>query len=193
QKLAIQLLDDPAPSVASDAARTLQQFGSSQTEKALFLRLEKFHEQWKDKPDELLNPHQKPIVFESESGLEQTLVQAIENGHAWFADAATIHRLKDLSSPSMQNSLDGAFEIVAKGEFTLDMSWWPKDGLKYTLGWYSGDGMSRFKEKLAQFPAGSHFRMVTTKAQEEAHQAEFAEAQRVASENGMTIEILPPR
>lgn len=193
QKLAIQLLDDPAPSVASDAAKVLQQYGSSQAEKALFLRLEKFHEQWKDKPDELLHPSQKPVVFDSESGLEQTLVQAIENGQAWFADATTIRRLKDLSSPAMQNSLDDALDILSKGEFTVDMNWWTTDELKYTLGWYSGDGMSSFKEKLAQFPSGSHFRLMTTKAQQDAHQAEFSEAQRTAAENGETLEILAPR
>jgi len=33
--------------------------------------------------------------------------------------------------------------------------------------------MERFKEKVAQFPLGSHFRMVTTKAVQAAHRAEF--------------------
>ena len=73
------------------------------------------------------------------------------------------------------------------------MRWWPEDELNYTLGWYSGEGMASFKEKLAQFPPGSHFRIVTTEAVQQAYQAEFAEARRAASENGQIIEVLPPR
>jgi hypothetical protein len=53
--------------------------------------------------------------------------------------------------------------------------------------------MTNFKEKLAQFPSGTHFRMVTTKAMQEAHHAEVEEAQRIASTNGDSIEILPQR
>ena len=193
QELAIQRLDDPAPSVASDAARVLQQYGSPQAEKALWARLEKFHEQWKDKPDELLHPSRKPDVFESEIGLEQCLVQAIEGGQAWFADAAVVEHLRDLSSPSEQDTLARGLDLLAENETSMDMSWWPDDELHYTIGWYTGKGMANFKEKLAQFPPRTHFRLVTTKATEEAHQADFEEAQRAASVNGETIEIVTPR
>ena len=81
----------------------------------------------------------------------------------------------------------------ARFDGTVDMRWWPKDELNYTLGRYSGEGMANFKGKLAQFPPGSHFRMVTPKAVQEAHQAEFAEGERAAAANGQTIEILAPR
>jgi hypothetical protein len=193
EKLAIQQLDDSAPLVASDAARTLQRWGSPAAENALWARLEKFHEQWKDKPDELLHPRPNTIVFDSDSGLEQALVQGILLGQAWFADAATIRRLKELASPARQSDLDGSLQELESGEFMLNMMWWPGDELDYTLGSYSGKGMTSFKDKLTQFPAGSHFRMVTTKAIQEAHQAEFAEAERVASAHGQTMEILAPR
>jgi hypothetical protein len=193
RKLAIQQLDDPAPSVARDATQALQHYGSSAAENALWARLEKLHQQWKDKPDELLHPRPNMFVYDRDSGLEQALVQGISLGHAWFADAATIQRLKELSSPAMQNELDGTLQMLRGGEFTLDMRWWPEDELNYTLGWYSGEGMASFKEKLAQFPPGSHFRMVTTKAVQEAYQAEFAEARRAASENGQIIEVLATR
>jgi hypothetical protein len=53
-------------------------------------------------------------------------------------------------------------------------------------------GMASFKDKLAQFPPGSHFRMSTTKAVQEAHQAEIAEGERAAAASGQTIEILAP-
>jgi hypothetical protein len=40
EKLAIQLLNDPAPAVASDAAKALQRYGSLETENALWTRLQ---------------------------------------------------------------------------------------------------------------------------------------------------------
>jgi hypothetical protein len=193
EKLAIQLLNDPAPAVASDAAKALEKYGSLETENALWTRLQGFHEQWKDKPDEMLHPRPNMIVFDKDSGLEDALVLGILHGQAWFADVAKIRRLKDLSSPAKQDELDGALQSLGSGEFTLHMQWWPQDELNYTLGWYTGEGMANFRDKLAQFPAGSHFRMVTTKAEQEAHQAEFAKAERTASENGQTIEMLAPR
>jgi len=76
----------------------------------LWARLEKFHQQWKMKPDELLHPHPNMFVYDQDSGLEQALVQGILLGQAWFADSATIRRLKELSSPAMQNELDGALK-----------------------------------------------------------------------------------
>lgn len=193
QKLAIQQLDDPQPPVASGAAKVLQEYGSPETENALWRRLEEFHEQWKGKPDEMLHPRPNMIVFDKDSGLEHALVQGILDGQAWFADAATIQRLKELSSPAMQSELDNALQMLGSGEFTMVMGWWPQDELNYTLGWYTGEGMANFKDKLAQFSAGSQFRMVTTKAEQEAHSAEFAEAKRTASENGQTIQVLAPR
>ena len=160
---------------------------------ALWARLEKFHQQWKDKPDKLLHPQPGMIVYDGESGLEQALVQGILLGQSWFADAETIRRLKDLMSPAKQNQLDGTLQMLKGGDFMLNMSWWPEDELDYTLGWYSGKGMASFKEKLAQFPPGSHFRMGTTKAVQEAHQPEFTEAEQTASANGLAIEISAPR
>ncbi len=93
----------------------------------------------------------------------------------------------------MQNQLDGALQALEAGEFMMYMSWWPQDELSFTLGSYSGAGMASFKEKLAQFPPRSHFRMVTTKAEKEAHDVEFAAAQTVASANGQIMEVLAPR
>jgi hypothetical protein len=53
--------------------------------------------------------------------------------------------------------------------------------------------MASFTEKLAQFPPGSHFRMVTTKAVQKALEGKFAAAEQAASPNGQIIEVLAPR
>ena len=120
-------------------------------------------------------------------------MEGISQGQAWFADAATLRRLKELSSPAIQGELDSALQALEGGEFALDLSWWPEDQPRFTIGWYSGKGMASFEEKLAQFPSGSHFQLITTNSQREAHRAEFAEVEKAASANGQAITIVSPR
>jgi hypothetical protein len=193
EKVAIAALDDPEPAVASDAAQALQHYGSPTAESALWARLEKFQRKWKDRPDELLHPRPNMIVYDSDSGLEEALVQGISLAQAWFADAATIRRLKDLSSLAMQRELDDTLQALSAGTFNLNLNWWPGDELSFTVGSYSGSGIGNFKEKLAQFPPGSQFRLIATKAEQKAHQAQFTEAENAATSNGQIIEVLAPR
>jgi hypothetical protein len=80
-----------------------------------------------------------------------------------------------------------------RGEFELNLSWGPEDEGSFTLGWYSGTGMADFRQKLAQFPAGSRFRMVTTRAEQELRRAEFAEVENAASANGQSVEFIAGR
>ena len=191
QSVAIASLDDPSARAASDAATALQHYGSPSAEKALWARLEMLHEKYKDHP-ELLHPQPGMIAYDYDSGLEQALVNAILDGQSWFADESTILRLKDLTSSEMQNSLNAAGPDPQK-QFQLVLRWWPEDDMNFTLGWYDGKGLSALKEKLAQFPAGSHFSMVTTKAEREAYAADFAEVEAAIAANGDTLEIESPR
>src|SRR5260370_20755376 len=84
EQIAIAALDDPSPEVVRDAAQALRKYGSAKAEAPLWVRLEKFHNQWKNRQDELhYRPGVNPEVL-AEIGLEQVLVQAVTNGQAWF-------------------------------------------------------------------------------------------------------------
>jgi hypothetical protein len=130
---------------------------------------------------------------DSDSGLEQALVQAIAQAQGWLADAVTIRKLKELSSPAMQSELDAALGPLNSAEFNLDLRWWPEDDLNFSIGSYSGTGIADFKRKLAQFPSGSHFHLVTIKADREAHEPEFAEVENATAANGQILEVETPR
>ena len=193
QKLAVRALDDPSPAVVRNAAETLQKNGSPKAEAALFARLEKFHEQWKDHPDQL---RYRPGMQQDELaviGLEQTLVQSIDSAQEWIATEAIVHKLKDLASPQMQSELDGMLAGVQEPDLSMNLNWWPANSLDFTVGWYSGRGMAALKEKLAQFPARTHLSMVTTGAEHDRHAAEFAEVESAASAAGLTLNIQTPR
>jgi hypothetical protein len=192
EQIAIDALNDPSPEVARNAAEALGKYGSVRTEAALWTRLEKFHEQWKDRADELrYRPGTKPDVL-AEVGLEQILVHAISSGQAWFATEDTIVKLKDLASPQMQAELDGVLREIQRGEYGLTL-WWPEGTLNYSVGRYTGKGMAALKEKLAQFPSGAHLNLITTVAERDHHRPEFAEVEDAAAANGLVLQIQIPR
>ena len=193
EQIAIAALDDPSPEVVRNAAESLQRYGSARAEAALLARLQKFHEQWKDKTEELhYRPGMKPEEL-AEIGLEQVLIQAITDAQAWLTTENTIHKLKELASPQRQSELDGVLSEIQRGEYGLYLGWWPDGPLTYNVGRYSGRGIAALKEKLAQLPSGTHLNLITTVAERQRHEAEFAEVERTAAANGLLLQIQTPR
>jgi len=192
EKMAIRALNDPSAELAGNAAEALEKYGSSRAEPALWARMEKFHEQWKDHPDRLHFPGSKPNV-QAEVRLEQILVSAILNGQAWFTAEDAIRRLKELSSPQMQSELDGVLQESKNGRFDVSLNWWPGGTLDFTVGRYSGKGMAALKDKLAQLPASTQLHLSTTVAERDRHRAEFVEIQSAAAADSLTLLIETPR
>ena len=118
ERIAIDALNDPATDVVRSAAEALGRHGSGKAEGALWTRLEKFHEQWRDRADELhYRLGARPDVL-AEVGLEQVLVQAIAVDRLGWPTEDTIHRSKDLASPQMQPELESTLqevEVVSMG------------------------------------------------------------------------------
>ena len=193
EEIAIDALDDPSPEVTTDAAQALAKYGSPRAEQALWERLEKFHDKWKNSQDEL---HWRPGVqpdLQAEIRLEQVLVQAITNGQAWFATENTITRLKELASPQVESELDGVLHEIRSGDYALNLNWWPEGNLNYTVGRYSGRGMPELKEKLAQLPLGTHLNLITTRAERDHHLREFVDVEDAAAVDGLVLQIQTPR
>jgi hypothetical protein len=59
EHMAISALHDPSSEVVRDAAQALSRYGSAKAEAPLWTRLQRFHDQWKDRQDEL---HYRPGV-----------------------------------------------------------------------------------------------------------------------------------
>jgi hypothetical protein len=193
EQMAVAALDDPSSEVVRDAAQALSKYGSTKAEAPLWARLQKFHEQWKDRYDQLrYRPEAKPELL-AEIGLEQVLVQAITNGQAWFASEDTIDGLKEISSQQVQQELDGILQEIRRGEYGVNLSWWPEGTLNYSVGRYSGKGMTALKQKLSQLPADIGLKLITTKAERERHRNDFAEVEHAAASDGLVLEIQTPR
>src|SRR5262249_47388815 len=127
EQIAIAALADPSPGVVRDAAQALSKYGSAKAEPRLWARLQQFHDQWRDKQQEL---HYRPGVtpeLQAAIGLEQVLVQAITNGQAWFTTEEAVNKLKTLASRQMQSELDGVMFEIQRGEYGIDLNWWPEE------------------------------------------------------------------
>lgn len=194
ERLAISALDDASVEVVRDAAESLAKFGSARAESALWQRLEKFHETWKEKGEQLRyrpGASQEQLML---SGLEGVLISAIEVGHAWLCGPDKLQHLVELVVTAQErNRVQSALQEWQKREFGLNLSWWPDGGLDYSVGYFSGKGMKSLKEKLAQFPAGIRFVSIMTKAEHERHRDEIAEVENAASAAGLLLEMELPR
>ncbi|HLN02014.1 MAG TPA: hypothetical protein VK335_22170 [Bryobacteraceae bacterium] len=120
-------------------------------------------------------------------------MEAIANGQAWFTTEGAIHKLKELASAQMQSGLDSLLQEIQSGDYALNLNWWPEGALNYTIGRYTRNGMAGLKEKLAQFPAGTHLGIITTVAERERQRAEFAEVENAAAADGLLLQIQTPR
>jgi hypothetical protein len=89
--------------------------------------------------------------------------------------------------------LDGILYEIQRGQYGLNLSWWPSGMLNYSIGRFTGRNMAALKEKLAQFPTGTHLDLITTKTELERHRAEFAEVENAAAADGLTLQIQTPR
>lgn len=193
EQVAIQALNDPRPEAARDAAEALGKFGSAKSEAALWTRMVKFHQQWKDREEELHYRVGMTEKMQAQAGLEQELVQAITNGQAWLATEDDIGRLRELVSPNEQQQLDNLLPQINQGIHVVNLTFWPEGSMQYSLDRFTGKGMAALKEKLAEFPAGTRFEGSTTAAERSRHAAEFAELEEAAAADGLVLNISTQR
>ena len=189
EQVTASALEDRDLDVARDAALALQSFGSPNAEAALWARLERLHSKWEGAPDKFLDAHTGMLKDQADRDREASLVQAIINGQAWFATEERLRRVEELSSPSERNVVASIRQQMQSREFAIGMNFWPAGVFSFRIAWYDGVGIAAFKEKLAEFPAGTHFKMAGNKADQDAHSVEFAAASQVTASRGQALQI----
>jgi hypothetical protein len=193
EKITIAALNDSSSEVAANAAGALGMYGSSKVEPILWERLKKFHEEWGEKPDQLRYRPGLSQELQAQGMLEYSLFHAIANGHAWLCSPDRLQQLEKLMTPQRKQEVEGIIKEWQSGQFFLNMNWWPTGELDYTVGYFSGRGMEHLKEKLVQFPSGTHFVSIMTVAQRNRHQAEVTEVENTATAAGLRLDIQTPR
>ena len=156
QRLAIAHLADSDPQVAAGAAATLGRYGSAETEQLLWDRLEKWHARWVGRAGELPNGYGIGSANGHETLLEQSLINALGAGQAWFAGPRELARLSRLCVST--GGCQRVTEIAAVAEATPNINvYGSAPDYHASVAQYQTDSIDSLKRKLAQFPEGTIF------------------------------------
>jgi hypothetical protein len=162
EDIAIKSLDDPDPEVAMTAATMLGNFGSPEAEAALQQRYAKWSAQWRGREkdlDLLFADGVSDVVYQR--GLGQDLVQALATGNGWLMDEAELRRLSQLSKVrAVEQRLEEYTKLTA-GEPTIFVDSAPFQ-FHARVAQYEFQSLDTLKTKLAQFPSGTKFLLVTS-------------------------------
>lgn len=155
EALAIRELDDPDLEVANDAALALGKWGTASAEPALWARLQRFHEEWQGREDDLrVGPNYESPTSRA-AALESTLVGSIASAGAWICGPEKLERLQKLASPRQQMRVSAWIKLWQGPEPSIIPSWYPQDHLTFSLLQYSALDEEQLRAKLSQMPAGT--------------------------------------
>jgi len=193
ERVAIAALDDPSAEVVRNAAEALGVYGSPAAEAPLWRRLERFHEMFKDRADELRAGPGFDEVKAANGMIEYALVNAIAKGQAWFCGPDTLVRLKGLVSPPRQAEVTRLESQLEAAEISMSLSWPSYTRLTFfEIAGITGDGLDRFIQKLKQFPRGTQIVCPLTADLADRHRAEVEAVQQAAKAAGLVLRIKYP-
>jgi hypothetical protein len=195
EKAAISGLDDSDSEVVKDAALALGRWGSAKAEAALWARLERFHQQWKDHEGELrYTPDYRTPVARA-TALEEALVSAIATGTDWICGPEKLERLSAAASPRQQMQISSWKKEWERGEALIVPNWYPENSLSFRMLQYSNLDEEQFRAKLSQMPAGMrlYFQIykpgqISPPVSMEKQETVFQELRDYATRFGLTIE-----
>ena len=158
QQIAIDALDDPDPEVVQDAVIALGNWGTADAEAPLWASLQRLHDEWASRADEL---HMGPDFNSPTShaaALEQGLAHAISAGRGWLCPPDKLARLSELLVISNERrQIDGLIKQWNDGTGTIDQQWVPEGSPTFTLLQYVQLTEAQLNAKLEQFPSGTKF------------------------------------
>ncbi len=160
ESVSIQALNDVDPQVVANAADTLAAIGSVAAEAHIWRRLELWTSQWRDRSDELYRKRtlsdDRYSYYLYEGLIDDHLQSALMNAQAWYFD-----------QPRRQRLLALCFTEGCRLRFASPK--WKPPAIRvrvlkqmYQAPWievahYRPGTIERYREKIAQFPAGTVF------------------------------------
>lgn len=155
EHVAISALDDDNLEVANDAALALGRWGTAKTEGALWARLKRFHQAWKNRDGELRFTPDHNSAIARATALESTLVNSIATGTNWICGPEKLERLRTLASPRPQMQISQWSKQWEQGEALIRPNWYPEDRLSFGVLQYSNLDEEQVRAKLSQMPGGT--------------------------------------
>jgi hypothetical protein len=172
---------------ARQAAETLAKYGSPQAEKALWERMRQFHAQWSGRPDELVDRPGMQKDANEAVGFQYGLVESIGRAQAWLLSS---EQIIDLGNLTLGQERDTVKEWHRNSPVHLDVSLFG-DRIQASIDQYSVNDRVSLREKLAQYPTGTRFRLNVFSSPEQMASA-LAAINDVVAEHGLQIEVPEP-
>jgi hypothetical protein len=156
QHLAIAALDEADSLLAQDAAGALRIWGTKAAEAALWDRLQRLHEQWRAREDELIGPPDPTTEGGRAASIEQTLIAAIARGTNWLTTPDQLARLSELVAGKLQaQSIKQWSDLWQERSPTILTYWFPEDRPTFSILQYDGLTEDQLRIKLSQLAKGS--------------------------------------
>jgi hypothetical protein len=168
---------------ARQAAETLAKYGSPQAEKALWDRLRRFHAQWLERADELVDRPGMQKDANEAVGFQYGLVESIGRAQAWLL---TSEQITDLGNLTLGQERDNVKEWHWNSPVHLNISLFG-ERIQASIDQYSVNDLASLRDKLAQYPSGTKFRLNIFSSPESAASA-LAAISDVVTEHGLQIE-----
>ena len=183
EEVATAALDDDDSEVVSQAASVLAEYGSANAEKALWRRLEKWHEANQSKQ---LSPEK---LSHDQIAIESALREALTSGHAWLSDPEKLKRVRDLClSGTRRNEVD---EMIRgwDNQIYVTVRSYSDDTINFHIANSDHKSLDSLKAKLLQFPKGSVFKFKTAPRHFDEDQSEeiFQQVKNFVNEHGMKL------
>lgn len=192
EEIALDLLNHRNLAVVADAANLLGKHGSPAAEGPLWQRLAQWHENWKDRGEELrLNridstkPNWQAILAGS------SLRQALLRGQAWLCGPEGIRKVHAMC-PDPQDGLQIEYLLPRWRGQKMSLSFSPRwdEWGSISVAQYECKSLGAAKAKIAQFPKGTVFVWQTyaNDPERERKQPVFSELKPFIEKQGMVLE-----
>ncbi len=137
------------------AIQALQKFGDVAGQKALWDRLQRLHDQWADRADELRDRSKREV--QAVLHLEYALTQALGRAHGWLLDDTGRQRLLSLLVSEDPRAEASGWQL--EGPIRIHVSDSYNGGLHIEIAQYAEADVPGACAKLAQFPPGTRFQV----------------------------------
>jgi hypothetical protein len=156
QESAIAALNDPDPEVVQDAVLALRRWGSAEAEAALWARLERFHQEWAGREDQIRMTPEYQSPGSRAAALEQGLIFAIASGSSWICPPDKLARLAGLALTTEQRQqIENWIEQWKLGPTLITPIYFPENKPTFSVLQYAALTEDQLRAKLGQFLRGT--------------------------------------
>jgi hypothetical protein len=187
--VALEALDDPDPEVTMDALIYLMSYGDKSVEQPVWHRYMEWSEKWRKNADFLESRESGSIENWDGVAVGQYLVRALIENQGWLATPSSISRVLELCVGG---------QVCTESERIADQSKagpgpYPVSAFRsgrneiYQVAQYHPTSLELLEEKIAQFPRGTRFSLISTSPQNRDQMQLEDQVQELFEKNGMTL------